>query len=174
MAPTPDGQGYWLAAGDGGIFAFGSAPFHGSAGAAPPAHPVAAIAATPDGGGYWLATSVTGPTPVPSVPQVDDCGAPQIQPTAFILACADHNAFFQNLRWSSWSASSARGTGTYVYNTCTPDCAAGTFVGVSGSIWLDQPVSTSAGIEFSRVTWAYPGPTPSGLVTYVERLPTDA
>jgi hypothetical protein len=33
MATTPTGQGYWLVASDGGIFAFGDAPFRGSTGA---------------------------------------------------------------------------------------------------------------------------------------------
>jgi hypothetical protein len=32
MAATPDGHGYWLVAADGGIFSFGDAGFHGSAG----------------------------------------------------------------------------------------------------------------------------------------------
>jgi hypothetical protein len=32
MTATPDGGGYWLVAGDGGIFAFGDAPFAGSRG----------------------------------------------------------------------------------------------------------------------------------------------
>jgi len=34
MATTPDGRGYWLAALDGGVFAFGDAGFYGSV--APP------------------------------------------------------------------------------------------------------------------------------------------
>ena len=32
MAATADGHGYWLVAADGGIFAFGDAPFLGSMG----------------------------------------------------------------------------------------------------------------------------------------------
>src|SRR5664280_3292138 len=32
MTPTANGQGYWLVASDGGIFAFGDAQFHGSMG----------------------------------------------------------------------------------------------------------------------------------------------
>ena len=32
IAPTPTGAGYWLVATDGGIFAFGDAPFFGSTG----------------------------------------------------------------------------------------------------------------------------------------------
>ena len=36
MASTPDGQGYWLVASDGGIFAFGDAGFYGSTGGTSP------------------------------------------------------------------------------------------------------------------------------------------
>ncbi|MGH9153161.1 MAG: hypothetical protein ACRD03_12355 [Acidimicrobiales bacterium] len=45
--------GYWLAARDGGIFAFG-APFSGSPGGAPLNQPIVGMAADPDGLGYWL------------------------------------------------------------------------------------------------------------------------
>jgi hypothetical protein len=31
MAASADGKGYWMVAGDGGVFAFGDAPFLGSA-----------------------------------------------------------------------------------------------------------------------------------------------
>jgi hypothetical protein len=54
MAATPDGQGYWLVATDGGIFAFGNAGFHGSTGSLRLNQPIVGMAATPDGGGYWL------------------------------------------------------------------------------------------------------------------------
>ena len=32
MAVNPDGPGYWLVGADGGVFAFGGAPFEGSFG----------------------------------------------------------------------------------------------------------------------------------------------
>ena len=53
MAATPDGNGYWLVASDGGIFAFGDAAFYGSMGGHPLNQPIVAMAATPDGRGYW-------------------------------------------------------------------------------------------------------------------------
>ena len=53
-AATPSGLGYWLVAADGGIFAFGDAPFYGSMGGQPPTAMVA-MAATAEAGGYWLA-----------------------------------------------------------------------------------------------------------------------
>ncbi|HEY3238625.1 MAG TPA: DUF3152 domain-containing protein [Acidimicrobiia bacterium] len=51
MAATPSGAGYWLASRDGGVFAFGDAPFLGT----PPSTQVVAVTGTPSGGGYWLA-----------------------------------------------------------------------------------------------------------------------
>lgn len=36
MAATPDGNGYWLAAADGGVFDFGTATYDGRASYTPP------------------------------------------------------------------------------------------------------------------------------------------
>jgi hypothetical protein len=55
MAP-----GYWLAASDGGIFADGSAGFHGSLGNIKLNKPIVGMAATPSGQGYWLVASDGG------------------------------------------------------------------------------------------------------------------
>ncbi len=48
--------GYWETAGDGGVFNFGAAHFHGSAATLPLAAPIVGVAGTP-AGGYWLAAS---------------------------------------------------------------------------------------------------------------------
>ena len=55
-----DGQGYWLVASDGGIFAFGDAGFFGSMGHQRLNKPIVGMAATPDGKGYWLVASDGG------------------------------------------------------------------------------------------------------------------
>ncbi len=52
--------GYWLVATDGGVFSFGNAVFHGSAGNIKLTKPVVGMASTPDGGGYWLVASDGG------------------------------------------------------------------------------------------------------------------
>jgi uncharacterized membrane protein YgdD (TMEM256/DUF423 family) len=60
IATAPTGSGVWTAAADGGVFAYGSAHFHGSLGAVHLNAPVVGMAATPDGGGYWLVASDGG------------------------------------------------------------------------------------------------------------------
>ncbi|HWS45018.1 MAG TPA: hypothetical protein VN636_04085 [Acidimicrobiia bacterium] len=44
MAASPSGRGYWLVACDGGVFAFGDAPFYGSAANARPAPRIVGLA----------------------------------------------------------------------------------------------------------------------------------
>jgi len=58
-SPPPQ-HGYWLVGGDGGIFSFGSAQFHGSTGSLQLQRPVVGIAPTSDRGGYWLVASDGG------------------------------------------------------------------------------------------------------------------
>lgn len=60
MAPTPNGQGYWIVASDGGVFSFGNAQFYGSMGGQHLNAPVVGMAARPQGDGYWLVGSDGG------------------------------------------------------------------------------------------------------------------
>jgi hypothetical protein len=59
-SPRPATPGYWEVASDGGVFAFGSAGFYGSAGSLPLTRPVVGIASTPDRRGYWEVASDGG------------------------------------------------------------------------------------------------------------------
>ena len=60
VSAPPPARGYWMAAADGGIFAFGDAGFFGSTGGIPLHKPIVGMAATPSGKGYWLAASDGG------------------------------------------------------------------------------------------------------------------
>jgi hypothetical protein len=57
---TPPATGYRQVASDGGIFAFGSAPFEGSMGGRSLNAPIVGMAAAPQGGGYWEVASDGG------------------------------------------------------------------------------------------------------------------
>ena len=54
MEATSSGNGYWLVAADGGIFAFGDATFHGSTGHLRLNQPITSMTIAPGGGGYWF------------------------------------------------------------------------------------------------------------------------
>jgi hypothetical protein len=60
IVSTPSGHGYWQAAADGGVFAFGDAHFYGSMGGQHLNSPIVGMAATPSGGGYWLVAADGG------------------------------------------------------------------------------------------------------------------
>jgi hypothetical protein len=65
MAAHPGGRGYWLVAADGGLFAFGSVGFFGSAGGVRHGKRVVGMSATPTGNGYWMVAQRTPPPPPP-------------------------------------------------------------------------------------------------------------
>jgi hypothetical protein len=54
FARTPTARGGWIAAADGGVFAYGDARFFGSMGGVRLNQPIVGMAATPTGLGYWL------------------------------------------------------------------------------------------------------------------------
>ena len=54
------GRGYWLVASDGGVFSYGDATFHGSAGSLVLNRPIVGMATTQDRNGYWLVASDGG------------------------------------------------------------------------------------------------------------------
>src|SRR5687768_13715966 len=60
VAETKPEAGYWMAARDGGVFAFGEADFFGSMGATPLNRPVVGMSPTPSNQGYWLVASDGG------------------------------------------------------------------------------------------------------------------
>jgi ribosomal protein L24E len=60
MAATPTGNGYWLVASDGGIFAFGDAKFRGSTGNLQLNQPIVAMTPTSTGEGYWFVAADGG------------------------------------------------------------------------------------------------------------------
>jgi outer membrane protein assembly factor BamB len=58
--PVPGQTKYLVAAAGGGVYAFGGAPYHGSAGGLHLHKPIVGMATTPGGRGYWLVASDGG------------------------------------------------------------------------------------------------------------------
>jgi hypothetical protein len=96
------------------------------------------------------------------LPVVDaTCGAVgAIRPKEIVLACGDGNAVALKLHWSSWKATRAFGTGQLSQNTCTPDCADGTFKSYAATFTLTDVVPTHGLAYFTSVTITFPHASP--------------
>ncbi len=67
-------------------------------------------------------------------------GAQAVKPSTIDLS-ADGNGDLNGLTWSSWTAYSAEGYGSFNVNNCQPNCAEGTTVDVTVSVALSAPTS---------------------------------
>jgi hypothetical protein len=70
---------------------------------------------------------------------VGDCTKSQVKPTEIVLACGDGNAEVLHIHWQSFGGARAAGSGSYVYNTCTPTCVAGKFKSYSVTLTVSKP-----------------------------------
>ena len=55
----------------------------------------------------------------------NNCGMAQIKPSSLTQFCADAGTEVAKIRWNTWSAKGASGTGILAINSCDPYCAAG-------------------------------------------------
>ncbi len=137
MAATADGKGYWNAASDGGIFAFGDAAFHGSMGGQPLNRPVVGMAATPSGTGYWEVASDGGIFAFGSAPFFGSMGGrPLSRPVVGIAVTPDGGGY--------WEVASDGGLFAF------GDAG---FYGSTGSIHLNQPVVGMASTPDGHGYW---------------------
>lgn len=85
-----------------------------------------------------------------------------VRPSRYVFACGDGNVYVQHVRWTSWTASAAAATATWVQNDCRPYCAAGHFHSYRAQLRFDRVKRTDKGPLFSRWTARFPGRTPTG------------
>jgi hypothetical protein len=83
------------------------------------------------------------PAPAKSYAKVDgiwtyDCEFPVQRPEQVMLSCADGGMIVTDIKWQSWDATGATGTGTYSQNMCEPSCAEGKRVDVPARLKLSE------------------------------------
>lgn len=109
--------------------------------------PSVAIAATASGSGKPFAIN---------------CYQEQFKPKKIVLACGDAGIWLGKLKWSSWNATSATGTGAYNANDCTPNCSAGKVNSFPVKVTLSK-VKTCSGqthLAFKQAALTYTGTKP--------------
>jgi len=94
--PPCSTQGYWMTATDGGLFAYGNAPFFGSMGGRALSRPVVGIAPTSDHGGYWEVASDGGVFAFGDAAFHGSMGGTRLnQPVVGIAATADGGGYWE-------------------------------------------------------------------------------
>jgi hypothetical protein len=141
-------SGYWLAATDGGIFNYGTAPFAGSHGSSSLNSPIVGVAATPDGKGYWLVASDGGIFNYGDAPfEGSHGGSPLNQPIVGMAATPDGKGY--------WLVASDGGIFTY------GDAG---FFGSHGGSPLNQPIVGMAATPDGQGYWLVA--SDGGIFTY--------
>jgi hypothetical protein len=59
--------------------------------------------------------------------RIGGCTKSQVKPSEIILFCGDDGAYVNHIIWSTFGGATAHGSGTYAFNPCKPDCAAGKY-----------------------------------------------
>jgi len=129
--------GYWMMAGDGGVFSFGDAPFHGSTGNLQLAAPVVSAAATPSGGGYWMVARDGGVFAFGDAGFFGSTGGTRLnQPIVGMAATPSGKGY--------WLV--ARDGGVFAFGDAG-------FFGSTGAIALNQPVVGMAATPSGKGYW---------------------
>ena len=134
--PMPGGSlaGYRLVAADGGVFAFGHAPFLGSTGALRLAQPVVGMAATPSGRGYWLVAADGGVFAFGDAPFLGSTGALRLNRPVVGMAATPSGRGY-------WLVASDGGVFAF---------ADARFLGSTGALRLAQPMVAMAASKTGR------------------------
>jgi hypothetical protein len=79
----------------------------------------------------------------------------------------DSTTILYQMKWTTWSATDAVGTGTYKVDACNPNCASGPVYPVATVVTFSQPVKvcSSSGTRWfwSRASFSFPEGLPAAL-----------
>ena len=95
----------------------------------------------------------------PANPKVSNCGELSTKPKGIVLTCADANTALETLKWTTWNADTAKGTGVYAFNDCEPTCVVGQFHRYDVNVTLSNPKTVKGAKVFSKARVTFPGIT---------------
>jgi hypothetical protein len=108
--------------------------------------------------------------------KITNCDTAASRPKLLTLTCGDGNTVLKGLSWSTFGGSSAQAKGTFVINTCEPDCAAGKDVSYPVTAKATSPRTCKKGVRvYNKLTLQFTGRAPksaSSLKNWTPGCPT--
>ncbi len=83
--------------------------------------------------------------------KITNCNRSAARPKLLTLTCGDGNTVLKGISWSSFGGASAYGKGTFVTNTCEPNCAEGK--DVSYPVAVEATGAKNAKASASTPSW---------------------
>jgi hypothetical protein len=102
---------------------------------------------------------------------LNNCGKLVKHPKTFTIACGDGNYLLKSLKWSAWGGKTAKAKGKASGDTCTPNCAAGTFKSYPVRVTASRTTTCGKHSDYLRLTVHYLAAHPKGIpITDVNKL----
>jgi hypothetical protein len=93
---------------------------------------------------------------------VSNCEKQVYKPKTITAFCADAGVIIKSVKYSSYGAKTATGTGTAAVNLCEPNCAAGKTKNFKVRFTLSRVTQCGDSYQFRRLQFSYTGDKPKG------------
>jgi len=104
-----------------------------------------------------LAISASAAAPL----KITDCNKAVSRPKLLTLTCGDGNTVLKGMSWSSFGGAVALGKGTFVTNTCKPNCAQGKDVSYPVSVKASASKKCKGGVRvYEKLALTFTGRKP--------------
>lgn len=99
--------------------------------------------------------------------KITNCVKTASRPKLLTLTCGDGNTVLKGLSWSSFGGATAQAKGTFVTNTCDPNCAGGKDVSYPVSVKASSPKSCKGGTRvYAKLALVFTSRTPLSISRY--------
>jgi hypothetical protein len=89
--------------------------------------------------------------------KMTNCNKSQSKPKTVVLTCGDANTALKGMTWSSFGGTTAKGKGTFVTNTCEPNCAEGKNVSYPVSVVATGSKKCKGGSVYGKLSLTFTG-----------------
>ena len=93
---------------------------------------------------------------------VSNCEKQVYKPKSITVFCADAGVVITKVKYSSYGAKKATGTGTAAVNLCEPNCAAGKTKNFKVKFTLSKVTQCGDSYQFRKLQFSYVGAKPKG------------